>query len=592
MRLRSAFLVVPLVTSLVAASLLTSVAPANATDLTGTAPASTVLAQLTVAPANPAGYDRSLFVHWIDADSNGCDTRQEVLIRTSSVPVTKSTGCTITAGSWTSWYDGATWTAPSDVDIDHLVPLGEAWASGASAWTPDQRRAYANDLALPVALQAVTDNVNQAKGDRDPAQWMPPLAGVACQYATDWVLVKYRWNLTIDTAEQSTLAGILSGSCGSTVVAVPAKAGTSVSAGAGRLAGGDRYATAVAVSGQYQTGVPVAYVASGMNFPDALSAAPAAAKHGGPLLLTAPGSLPAVVRSELQRLAPDTIVVAGGAGSVSDAVFNELRTLAPHIRRDAGASRYSTSIAINTAAFAGGSAAVFVATGRNFPDALAASAAAGAKGEPVLLIDGASSAVDQATLNLMTTLGVTKVSIAGGTGVVSTSIENQLRSRLGTSNVVRLSGTDRYHTASAINRAAFTSSPTVYFASGTGFADALAGAALAGRDHNALYVVPNNCVPDFVKSDLTALGTTQRTLLGGTATLGAGVANLTTCATAAPPKPPAPPTKPANPGDSKNCSDFATHAAAVAWFNFYFPYYGDVARLDANHDGNPCESLP
>ena len=591
MRLRSAFLVA----SLVAASLFTSVVPANATDLTGTATASTVLAQLAVAPANPAGYDRSLFVHWIDADANGCDTRQEVLIRSSTVPVTKSTGCTITAGKWTSWYDGATWTAPSDVDIDHLVPLGEAWASGASSWTADQRRAYANDLSLPVALQAVTDNVNQAKGDRDPAQWMPPVAGVACRYATDWVLVKYRWNLTIDTAEQATLSGILSGSCGGTVVSVPAKAGTAVSAGAGRLAGADRYATSVAVSGQYPTGVPVVYVASGMNFPDALSAAPAAAKQGGPLLLTAPGSLPAVVRSELQRLAPDTIVVAGGAGSVSDAVFAELSTLAPHIRRDAGATRYATSIAVNTAAFPGGSTAVFVATGRNFPDALAASAAAGAKGEPVLLIDGASSAVDPATLNLMTTLGVTQVSIAGGTGVVSTSIESQLRSRFGSSNVVRLAGLDRYRTASAINRANFTSSPTVYLAAGTGFADALAGAALAGRDHDALYVVPSTCVPDFVKSDLTALGTTQHTLLGGTGTLTSGVANLTTCVTTPPPapKPPVPPAPPANPGDSKNCSDFATQAAAQAWYNYYFPYYGDVANLDGNdNDGIVCESLP
>src|ERR1700755_2561501 len=106
MRLRSAFLVA----SLVAASLFTSVVPADATELTGTATASTVLAQLAVAPANPTGYDRSLFVHWIDADANGGDTRQEVLIRSSTVPVTKSTGCTITAGKWTSWYDGATWT--------------------------------------------------------------------------------------------------------------------------------------------------------------------------------------------------------------------------------------------------------------------------------------------------------------------------------------------------------------------------------------------------------------------------------------------------------------------------------------------------
>ncbi|HEY2556125.1 MAG TPA: cell wall-binding repeat-containing protein, partial [Diaminobutyricibacter sp.] len=585
LRLHFALLAAPIL----AASLFTSVVPANAADLSGTASAATVLAQLTVAPADPVGYDRTLFVHWIDADGNGCDTRQEVLMRSSTVPVTKSSGCTITAGRWTSWYDGATWTAPSDVDIDHLVPLGEAWASGASSWTPDQRRAYANDLALPVALQAVTDNVNQSKGDRDPAQWMPPLPGVACQYATDWVLVKYRWNLTIDTAEQATLSGILSGTCGQTVVAVPDKAGTSVNAGVSRISGQDRYGTAVAVSGQYPTGVPVVYVASGANFPDALSAAPAAARQGGPLLLTAPGSLPAVVRTELQRLAPDTIVVAGGTGSVSEAVYNDLSTLAPHIRRDAGATRYATSIAVNTAAFPTGSASAFVATGRNFPDALGASAAAGSLGEPVLLVDGNAGAIDQPTLDLMTTLGVSTVSIAGGTASISSGIENQLRGRLGSSNVVRLAGVDRYHTASAINRATFASSRTVYLAAGTGFADALAGAALAGRDHDALYVIPGTCIPDFIKTDLAALGTTKRVLLGGTGSLSIAVANYTTCATAppAPPKPPAPPapTKPANPGDTKNCSDFATHAAAQAWFNTYYPYYGDVARLDSDNDG-------
>ena len=136
----------------------------------------------------------------------------------------------------------------------------------------------------------------------------------------------------------------------------------------------------------------------------------------------------------------------------------------------------------------------------------------------------------------------------------------------------------------------------MYLAAGTGFADALAGAALAGRDHDALYVVPGTCIPDFIKTDLTALGTTKRVLLGGTGSLSTGVANYTTCATAppAPPKPPAPPapTKPANPGDTKNCSDFATHAAAQAWFNTYYPYYGDVARLDGDNDGIACESLP
>ncbi len=70
---------------------------------------------------------------------------------------------------WYSPYDGATWTAASDVDIDHMVPLAEAWASGAWAWTTSQRQTYANDLGGP-ELWAVTDSVSQSKGDKDPAE--------------------------------------------------------------------------------------------------------------------------------------------------------------------------------------------------------------------------------------------------------------------------------------------------------------------------------------------------------------------------------------------------------------------------------------
>ena len=209
-------------------------APAGAAEPGGQVAVSELFSELVASADSTATYDRSLFQHWVDADSDGCDTRQEVLIAESTVPVQLAdTGCTVTSGKWDSWYDGASWTAPSDVDIDHFVPLGEAWRSGADAWTADRRRAFANDFGLDMGLVAVTDNVNQSKGDRDPAAWMPPLAGVECRYASDWVVVKYRWDLSIDTAERDALAGLLAGSCGSATVTVPAKGGTAGTGGTG-----------------------------------------------------------------------------------------------------------------------------------------------------------------------------------------------------------------------------------------------------------------------------------------------------------------------------------------------------------------------
>ncbi|MBX7445463.1 MULTISPECIES: HNH endonuclease family protein [unclassified Arthrobacter] len=179
-----------------------------------------------------SAYDRALFEHWIDANGNGCDTRQEVLISESQVPVTYGSGCTITAGKWYSYYDGATWTNPSDVDIDHLVPLEEAWGSGAYRWTPELRKAYANDLDWSRSLVAVTDNVNQSKGSQDPSTWLPGDGSIDpknCDYAIDWITVKWRWNLTADNAERDVLSSIVNGtSCGAIVIGRPAKMNTYV----------------------------------------------------------------------------------------------------------------------------------------------------------------------------------------------------------------------------------------------------------------------------------------------------------------------------------------------------------------------------
>ncbi|WP_431996145.1 HNH endonuclease family protein [Streptomyces fungicidicus] len=170
------------------------------------ATARSYLATLDVRTENRTGYDRDLFPHWI-TQSGTCNTRETVLKRDGSGVVTDSS-CAATSGSWYSPYDGATWSAASDVDIDHLVPLAEAWDSGASAWTTSRRQSFANDLTRPQLL-AVTDNVNQSKGDQDPATWMPSRTAYRCTYVRAWVQVKYYYDLSVDSAEKSALTNYL-----------------------------------------------------------------------------------------------------------------------------------------------------------------------------------------------------------------------------------------------------------------------------------------------------------------------------------------------------------------------------------------------
>lgn len=169
------------------------------------------LADLRIADPSTAAYDRDDFEHWIDADGDGCNTRSEVLQEESLRSVTFSSGCTVGTGEWFSYYDGLTWTAASDVDIDHFVPLAEAWRSGADDWTATERRSFANDLSAPETLVAVTDNENQSKSDQDPAQWLPPETSVHCQYANEWISVKVRWDLAADPAEYAALEELVAG---------------------------------------------------------------------------------------------------------------------------------------------------------------------------------------------------------------------------------------------------------------------------------------------------------------------------------------------------------------------------------------------
>jgi putative cell wall-binding protein len=297
-----------------------------------------------------------------------------------------------------------------------------------------------------------------------------------------------------------------------------------------RYSGSDRYATGVALSAAfYPSGAPVVYVAVGSNFPDGLAAAPAAARAGGPLLLTLTDSVPASVEAEIRRLKPSQIVVVGSAAVVSERVYSRLAGLAPSIRRDAGSDRYQTAQKIASSSFPDGATTVFLAVGDNFPDALAVSAAAGALGGPVLLVPPGATSVDTLTRDLIRKLGATHLVAAGSSAVISTSYLHSVRDRTGVNSVTRLGGRDRFDTATLINEFAFPSAQRAFIANGMDFPDALSAAAIAGAIGVPLHLAPATCVPSAALRHMANARVTDVGLVGGPSVLSNRVRDLRSC---------------------------------------------------------------
>jgi hypothetical protein len=147
------------------------------------------------------GYKRTLFKHWVGV-GNGCDSRKAVIISEAVVKPTIEKGCVIKGGEWLSIYDNVKVTEAGKLDVDHFVPLAEAWDSGASAWDAAKKEKYANDQTDPRHLIAVTGASNRSKSDQDPAEWMPTNKAYTCEYLVNWVSVKVRWNLSVDKKEK------------------------------------------------------------------------------------------------------------------------------------------------------------------------------------------------------------------------------------------------------------------------------------------------------------------------------------------------------------------------------------------------------
>jgi hypothetical protein len=179
---------------------------------------SDAVTSLPVADESRAGYTRDKFKHWnAGLLADGCNTRAELLISEAVEPPTVEAGCKLAGGLWWSYYDETYVSGASGNDVDHMVPLAEAWDSGASAWTAQRREAYANDLGAPASLVAVTARSNRSKADQDPSTWMPPAESARCRYLSEWVATKHRWNLAVDPAEADALHG-LAETCPGTVV--------------------------------------------------------------------------------------------------------------------------------------------------------------------------------------------------------------------------------------------------------------------------------------------------------------------------------------------------------------------------------------
>jgi putative cell wall-binding protein len=281
-----------------------------------------------------------------------------------------------------------------------------------------------------------------------------------------------------------------------------------------RIAGADRYATAAAVSrATFASGVPVAYVATGANYPDALAGGAAAAARGGPVLLTQAGRLPSPTATELARLKPARIEVLGGIAAISNAVMTQLDAYTTGaVRRLAGRDRYATAAAVSAATFSAGVSVAYVATGGNYPDALAAIPLAGRTDSPLLL--AYPSSVPSATAAELRRLNPGRIVVLGGTAVLSGVVVSQLNGYT-TGSVTRIAGADRYGTAAAIAARFSAHRPSAYLATGVAYPDALSGGPAAARAGVPLLLVAPDRLPTPTASQLDRIRPDRLVVLGG-----------------------------------------------------------------------------
>ena len=415
--------------------------------------------------------------------------------------------------------------------------------------TSQVRRADLDWLSEPPPSQAppAPTGVSATGGDTEAVvSWTAPSTNGGSAI-TGYTVTATPGDKTVATtgATTATISGLTNGIAYTFAVTATNAVGSSVSSAPSnpvipathtRLAGADRYATAVAISqyGFQPQSLAAQFavtVASGTNFPDALAAGPVAAAQGGPLLLVPQdGALPAAVSVELRRLNPSRVDIAGGTAAVSSVVQSELQGFARPgtVFRWAGQNRYET--AAKLAGLTGGlGKTVFIATGASFPDALGGSADAGRLGGALMLTD--RYALPQATATALSSGKPTKVVILGGVAVIDPAVLVQIKALLiPGATMERWAGADRYATAAAISLKTYPlGATTAYLASGENYPDALAGAPVAARAGAPLLLTGRDCVPASTRAELTRLRATNIVVLGGTSAVSEAAANLTAC---------------------------------------------------------------
>ncbi len=322
---------------------------------------------------------------------------------------------------------------------------------------------------------------------------------------------------------RAVVAVVAVGLLGSAGVATGAVGPPTSAPGVHRISGVDRYEASARISAStFGTGVPVAYVATGEKFPDALSGGPVGGYNGGPVLLVRPRSVPSSVAAELTRLSPGRIVVLGGSASVSAEVQQALGSYTTGtVERISGADRYEASARISASTFGPGVPVAYVATGEKFPDALSGGPVAALEGGPVLLVRRGS--VPPSVAAELSRLVPDRIVVLGGSASVSADVAEDL-AEYTDGLVERVSGADRYAASAAISRSVFAAGlAVVYVATGLNFPDALSGGPVGATNSGPVLLVRKDAVPASVATELERLRPRRIVILGGSASVSTGV---------------------------------------------------------------------
>lgn len=466
----------------------------------------------------------------VATDGSGTDSDAITVTRVPNVTWTVAGNpVSIPTGQNQTSYGVTPGSPSSDYTVTATADPGYAFADGSTTWTQQFRLTSAASVPAPLATPPTAPVVIDEPGTATDAVRLTRVDGIT------WAIngVDVPWS---DAAVRKTLP-VTRDSDGNVTITAKAADGRSfmgfhptydfvyaysdqrAEPTSTRVAGRTRIDTAIEVSKTYfPQSTETVFVANALNFPDALSAGPAAARQESPLLLTMPGEAPTSVLAEIRRLAPQSIQIVGGTSVVSSEVERQLEAIAP-VTRLQGFNRFATAAAVSER-WASAST-VYVALGLNFPDALSAGSGAAKENAPLLLSDG--NGLDDTTVAALRRLAPGTVKLVGGSDVLRASVERQVRDVLPSASLVRYAGADRFATSAAVI-ANVTGRPgtqtRAFLATGLNFPDALSGVPAAAKVNAPLALTLPRCLPASVKIELDKLPLTDVTRLGGTDVLG------------------------------------------------------------------------